>query len=49
MPVWGAERAHLVPAILTVSTALEAAGVEFIPQNGSGPGMRSGRPVWQSA
>lgn len=35
------EQAQPIPATLTaIRTALEAAGVEFIPENGGGPGVR---------
>jgi transcriptional regulator with XRE-family HTH domain len=41
--VSGFERGRKRPAVLIVSTirsALEAAGVEFIAENGEGPGVR---------
>lgn len=32
-------------AIAAIRSALEAAGVEFIPENGGGPGVRLRNPV----
>jgi hypothetical protein len=29
----------------TIRSALEAAGVEFIPENGGGPGVRLAKPL----
>lgn len=31
--------------LTAIQTALEAAGVEFIPENGSGPGVRLRKPA----
>jgi len=34
-----------IDAIAAVRTTLEAAGVEFIPENGDGPGVRLRKPA----
>ena len=36
----GEDRSHNIVSILAIRRALEAAGVEFIEENGGGPGVR---------